>query len=600
MSRFVACAALVFVAISPSIRADADTTPSDPGTPATVSADPLPTVQVNGVVWSQVVVGNTVYAAGSFTTARPAGAAPGTQTTKRNNLLAYDITTGKLITSFAPDLNGQALVVKASPDKTRIYVGGMFTTANGLARSRVVAYSTSTGKVITTFAPTPGATVRSITGTNATVYLGGDFTTVSGLPRPYLVAVDAATGKPTSYNPKPNSSVTAMTLAAADQKLVIGGRFTKVGSTAAYGMAALHRSTGAQWPWAVASTVRNAGVNSDITSLSSDATSVYGSGYVYGAGGNFEGTFRADAATGNILWMEDCHGDSSSAFATASIVYVASHAHFCANIGGFPEFNPRQNFRATAFTNKATGKLLTNSEKNYANFAGQPSPTLLTWFPTMWPGTYTNQGQAAWSVAGNAQYVVYGGEFPTVNTTAQQGLVRFAIPSLAPNLVRPTTSAGLTPTATSTVAGQATIKWTATADRDNRLLTYKVYRNYSTITQPPVCVVTDSSLFWSPAALGCTDTSAPPGSTVTYQVIAFDPYQNRNNGKVATVTIAGSTATPTATPTSSARPLAPPPAARAIPAVPAAPAVPPATATATPTPTATATPTPTAPAVPVG
>jgi len=319
MSRFVACAALVFVAISPSIRADADTTPSDPGTPATVSADPLPTVQVNGVVWSQVVVGNTVYAAGSFTTARPAGAAPGTQTTKRNNLLAYDITTGKLITSFAPDLNGQALVVKASPDKTRIYVGGMFTTANGLARSRVVAYSTSTGKVITTFAPTPGATVRSITGTNATVYLGGDFTTVSGLPRPYLVAVDAVTGKPTSYNPKPNSSVTAMTLAAADQKLVIGGRFTKVGSTAAYGMAALHRSTGAQWPWAVASTIRNAGVNSDITSLSSDATSVYGSGYVYGAGGNFEGTFRADAATGDILWMEDCHGDSYSAFATASI-----------------------------------------------------------------------------------------------------------------------------------------------------------------------------------------------------------------------------------------------------------------------------------------
>ena len=54
----------------------ADTQPPAPNTPATVSTDPLPTVQVDGVVWTQVVIGNTVYAGGSFATARPAGAAP--------------------------------------------------------------------------------------------------------------------------------------------------------------------------------------------------------------------------------------------------------------------------------------------------------------------------------------------------------------------------------------------------------------------------------------------------------------------------------------------------------------------------------------------
>ena len=42
----------------------------------TVSADALPTAQIgNGVVWDQAVVGNTVYVAGSFSTARPAGSA---------------------------------------------------------------------------------------------------------------------------------------------------------------------------------------------------------------------------------------------------------------------------------------------------------------------------------------------------------------------------------------------------------------------------------------------------------------------------------------------------------------------------------------------
>src|SRR6188768_2518138 len=67
---------------------------------AAVTADRLPTVQVDGVVWSQAVVGNTVYAGGSFNNARPAGAAAGTSLTTRHNLLAYDITTGNLVTSF--------------------------------------------------------------------------------------------------------------------------------------------------------------------------------------------------------------------------------------------------------------------------------------------------------------------------------------------------------------------------------------------------------------------------------------------------------------------------------------------------------------------
>src|SRR4051794_17692179 len=40
--------------------ARADTAPA-PGSPATVSADPLPTVQIDGVVWAQATVGNTVY-----------------------------------------------------------------------------------------------------------------------------------------------------------------------------------------------------------------------------------------------------------------------------------------------------------------------------------------------------------------------------------------------------------------------------------------------------------------------------------------------------------------------------------------------------------
>ena len=91
---------LVSAAAAPAASADVPSTLSPVAQPtaSTVTADALPTVQIDGVVWSQVIVGNTVYAGGKFTNARPAGAAAGTNQTARSNLLAYDITTGNLIT----------------------------------------------------------------------------------------------------------------------------------------------------------------------------------------------------------------------------------------------------------------------------------------------------------------------------------------------------------------------------------------------------------------------------------------------------------------------------------------------------------------------
>ena len=109
--RFISAAlTLVLVgswlAIANSHSARADTAPPDPTTPVTVSADSLPTVQIDGVVWSQAIVGNTVYAGGSFANARPAGSAAGTNLTPRANMLSYDITTGNLNT-----------VVRARPER---------------------------------------------------------------------------------------------------------------------------------------------------------------------------------------------------------------------------------------------------------------------------------------------------------------------------------------------------------------------------------------------------------------------------------------------------------------------------------------------------
>ncbi|MFY0407456.1 hypothetical protein [Solicola sp. PLA-1-18] len=526
-----AVAALLALAVAPTAFADsAPTNPSDPRTPTTITADALPTVQINGVAWTQVVVGNTVYAGGNFTSARPAGSPAGTNETPRSYLLAYDITTGVLKTGFAPVLNGQVLSLAASPDGTKIYAGGQFDRANGAIRSRIAAFDATTGALDPTFKPLAQTTVRSVAVTADTVYFGGDFAKVNSIARGYVAAASRTTGALLPFNPGANAPVTAMTLTPDRSTLVLGGRFTTVGGAAGYGMAAVDPATGARRTWLANQVVRNAGSAASITSLTADGDSVYGTGYVFGSGGNFEGTFRARPSDGAITWLEDCHGDSYSSYSLDQAVYVVGHPHHCENIGGFPEVTPRVAHRGVAFSKAVTGLVRPNNQGGYANFAGQPAPTQLNWFPTLNVGSFTGQSQAAWSVAGNGTYVTFAGEFPAVNNRAQQGLVRMSTSTRAPNKVGPALTSDLTPTVTSTVRGVVTASWTSASDLDNTTLTYRLIRNGAVVR-----TLTGDSVFYSRPRLSATDTGLTPGATYRYRVSATDPFGNVVTSPEATV-----------------------------------------------------------------
>lgn len=541
-----ATAALVLTAgsLAGLPAAQADTAPPS-GTPATVTADVLPTVQVNGVVWSQVVVGNKVYVGGSFTKARPAGAAVGTSEVARSNMLAYDIRTGVLDTTFKPTVNGQVLAVTASPDGSRIYIGGSFTKVNTSTRSRVAALSPSTGAPISSFAPVASTTVRAVHATSSTVYLGGDFTTMSSKARRYAASVSASSGAVTTWNPSPDAPVLAMTLNHAKTKLIMGGRFTTAGGrTNIKGLVAVGPTSGTSVTWAAPNTIRDAGTSAAITSLTADADGVYGSGYVFSKlAGNLEGSFMADNESGSIIWMEDCHGDTYSVFPRSGVVYAAGHSHYCGNVvDGFMQTNPWTYYHSPAFT-KAVAGTLGKEYLGYTNWEGRPSPRLLHFFPNWNVGTVTGQGQATWSVSGNNDYIVYGGEFPKVNGVAQQGLVRFARPGLAPKKNIPNGNTGLTPSVTSYQSGAVRIGWLATYDRDNASLTYKVYRDFKALTDTPIHTTTLSSRFDKRQPMSFVDTGAAAGTSHNYRVYAFDPDGNSVSRAATTITVASSTET---------------------------------------------------------
>lgn len=488
------------------------------------SAQELGTVQINGVVWDQEIIGNTVYVAGDFSSARPAGAAPGQQETPRANLLAYDITTGKLVEGWAPRVNAQVKTITASPDGGSLYIGGSFTELNGEVVSRIAKVSARDGARDTRFRSHPVATVNSIAvGPDNTVYYGGVFGQVGLTLRKRVAAVDADTGaiKPLA----PDVEGGAVWTVAVDSKgsLFIGGAFTSVNgsSNPGYGMAKLDGVNGALQPWAVNSLVRNGGVKGAITSLTIRDDVVYGTGYMKSrTGNNLEGAFAANAADGSVVWVNDCHGDSYDTVPTGDTLYAVNHAHDCSTLGEWDDVAPYYRF-GTAMTKDATSQLVADNNFFY-NYAGTPAPTLRSWEPTYRAGSYTTSNQASWTGETNGDYLVFGGEFLSVNGRPQQGLVRFPAKRLSDKYPPYLRGDSLELTATPRPRGGVDLTWKGSWDRDSRNLTYHLIRNGD--VQNPVDVQAANSTSWNVPSFSFRDTSAE--GPVTYQVIVKDPQGN--------------------------------------------------------------------------
>lgn len=532
----VVLAAATALAAAPAASADsAPADPSDPASPVTVTADSLPTVQIDGVVWQQTIIGDTVYAVGKFATARPAGAAAGSKTTPRKNILAFSLSTGELVTGFAPSLNAQALAVTRSPDGKRLYVGGEFTSVNGTAVKRVVALNPKTGSIIPGWAPAMSSTVKAISATNDVVYLGGSFSAVGSTGRSKLAAVRASDGGLLPWKPvAAGGSVNALVLSPDRTKVVAGGAFTTLNGSSApgFGLGAVDAVNGKSLPTPVNDVVRNAGSEAAITSLSSDGTSWYGTAYIRitnGGTGNLEGSFAANWSDLDVKWIDDCRGDSYSVFGNKTAVYKAGHSHDCSKIDGFPEAVPKAWHRALAYSKAATGTI-SRASSRIPSFVGEPMPTLLVWYPDMDTGTATGQNQGPWAVTGNDKYIVMGGEFRNVNLRGQQGLARFAVSAIAPNKEGPRSSSGTSPALTSTSTGKIKVRWQSNWDRDNSRLTYKLYRDGALIKTQ-----TASSRFWYRPMLEYVDT-VPSGTKHSYKVVVADVFGNSRTSATVSLT----------------------------------------------------------------
>mgnify|MGYP000394769130 CR=1 FL=1 len=512
-----------------------------------VTADPLATVQIdNGYVWAQTMIGNTVFAGGGFANARAPLAAPGTSLTPRSNILSYDIRTGNLL-SFAPQVNGPIRAVAASPDGTRLYIGGSFTSVNGQARANFAALNPVTGALLPGFtASIGGAGVFAIATLRDSVYVTGRFTQANGVARQNLAAFAAANGALRSWAPTLDRQGDAMVIDPDGSHVIVGGRFYLTNGVVQRGLAPLDPVTGAlDTAWAASKTVINgwsegtyAG-KAGIFALSTDDSAVYGTGWVTANStiGNLEGVFAAEAGTGAIRWVADCHGDNYGVFSTGETVYSTSHTHACDTVGLAPELSPRTYRYAAAFSATAEGTLTRTPSGGYKDWSGTPAPAPFAWYPDFTIGRTSGLNQAGLSITGNDQYISIGGEFGSVNNLRYEGLVRFSTappngPKQGPRIASTTWGA---PSATSVVAGRVRISIRGNWDRDDRDLTYELRRaGTAGVVQSRVV----PSSWWSQPQVTFTDAGLTPGASYTYTVRAVDGNGNAVTSQGTTVTVA--------------------------------------------------------------
>lgn len=517
------------------------------------TADALPTVQIDdGYVWAQATIGSTVYAVGSFDNARAPLAAPGTQLTPRSNVLAYDINTGALL-PFAPMVNGVIKSVAASPDGTRIYIGGSFTEVNEQTRYLFAALDATTGELVPGFSPSVGGSgVYAITASGPTVYVGGLFTQANGTARKNLAAFSSDDGALMPWAPESDRQVDTMVMDPAGQKVIVGGRFAQVnGNAGMRGTAAVDKLTGElDANWEVPQTVKNgmgSGTNAGkagIFSLATDQNAVYGTGWVFAnaATGNLEGTFAAEADTGRIRWVADCLGDHYGVYSTGTTVYTTSHTHACSTMGLAPEQSPRAYKFLEAYTADARGTLgyQPATGATYANWEGTPAPSPYAWYPDLSTGTTSGLGQAGLSITGVGDIISVAGEFRSANNLQFEGIVRFSTKPPGGAKDRPRlTGAGWVPSAQSFVPGRARISFPANWDRDDMNLSYELRRQGTSV---PVATLAASSTWWKRPSLLLEDATATPGQQYTYTVVAKDGDGNTATSQAVTVTIAAGVA----------------------------------------------------------
>jgi hypothetical protein len=368
---------MVFAALLPLAAHQADAAAA-PVYPENV---PVAAWRADGVGWATLIVGNTVYVGGTFSTVR---SNDGAQVVNRANLAAFDVRTGELISTFTADTNG--IVRSLVSDGQRLYVGGLFTTVNGQPRRRVAAVDLATGAVDPTFRADASSNVYALALGGGKLFVGGTYSTFMNVPRSRIAAVDLATGALDPYAPTTDGTVIALAANADASRVYLGGQFLNVNGTSSPYLATTDAAGALASPTLPTATspVQDLSLSADGTRLAS-ANATDNNSSIY------------NTATGGRIWRQRCGGDNQAVQIVDGSVFSGFHEECDGN-----------------YDLRLTGNLLSN---------GARDTDFMPTFDRFW---------GVRAIDGNSSYLVIGGDFTRVSGVAAQGFAIFPMKYIPP------------------------------------------------------------------------------------------------------------------------------------------------------------------------
>lgn len=278
----------------------------------------------NGQVNALATDGTYIYLAGTFT----ALTNPVTGLSQPHvGLGRISISTGTADATWSPSVDGTPESLAFDPGSSAVYVGGLFTTVNGSARTNLAALSSSAGAALLAFAPNPtNATqpskgdVRALMVDQGELLVGGGFLTIAGASQKNLAKVDLISGAiDAGFSPAVNAGVFAVSQPPGTNLYAIGGAFDHLGGASHPNIGLVSRSTGATNGW-TANTLCPVGIACPVLSIASTRTQIFVA--ASGPGGQ---AVAFDLSTGQRQWKISADGNVQAVTTMGSEVYFGGH-----------------------------------------------------------------------------------------------------------------------------------------------------------------------------------------------------------------------------------------------------------------------------------
>jgi len=147
---------------------------------------------------------------------------------------------GTLDSSFKPNLDNYVTCASLQPDG-KIIIGGDFGTIGGVVREHCARLNAD-GTADASFNPNPNNPVECVVvQPDGKILIGGEFTSIKGTTRNHIARLNADGSLDSSFDPNldANSDILSIVL-QADARIIIGGDFRSVGTTARNNVARLN------------------------------------------------------------------------------------------------------------------------------------------------------------------------------------------------------------------------------------------------------------------------------------------------------------------------------------------------------------------------